>query len=134
MKVICLLLLFAIYSCHYSEDEINRIVDDKVITCGSALRIQNVMTKFHLHSHKLTWGTGSGQQSVTGMQNSDDHNSLWYIKEDTNTNACITGTPIKCGQFIRLEHVNTGKNLHSHNYNSWVTDSQEVKYKILFES
>ncbi len=44
---ICLvfLLIQNIYT-HDSEEEISQSVDEKVITCGSALRIQNVMTKF----------------------------------------------------------------------------------------
>lgn len=79
-----------------------------------------------LHSHKLTWGSGSGQQSVTSIQANDDSNSLWLIKEKQGADQCLTGTPIRCGQTIRLEHVNTEKNLHSHNYPAFVTDSQEV--------
>jgi dolichyl-phosphate-mannose--protein O-mannosyl transferase len=63
---------------------------------------------------------------VTSVINSDDPNSLWIIKEGVGSEACYTGKPIKCGDSIRLEHVNTGKNLHSHEYNSFVTDSQEV--------
>ena len=34
-----------------------------------------------LHSHKLQWGTGSHQQSVTSVSNTDDTNSLWLVKE-----------------------------------------------------
>jgi hypothetical protein len=30
----------------YSEEEINEAVDDQIITYGSLLRIQNVMTKY----------------------------------------------------------------------------------------
>lgn len=36
------------------------------------------------------------------------------VREAHNTTACINGTPITCGQTIRLTHVGTGKNLHSH--------------------
>jgi dolichyl-phosphate-mannose--protein O-mannosyl transferase len=123
---------------HISENEINETVEKRIITCGSILRIQNVMTKFQyfilincsLHSHKLTWGSGSGQQSITAVQAHDDPNSLWIIKEAHGELPCETGTPIKCGQIIRFEHVNTGKNLHSHRFPSFVTDSQEVKIQI----
>jgi dolichyl-phosphate-mannose--protein O-mannosyl transferase len=33
---------------------------------------------------------------------------------------------MKCNSVIRLEHANTGKNLHSHNFPSYITDSQEA--------
>jgi dolichyl-phosphate-mannose--protein O-mannosyl transferase len=60
------------------------------------------------------------------VQVDDDSNSLWIIKEQMGKPPCETGTPIMCGQLIRLEHVNTGKNLHSHYYPSFITDSQEA--------
>ena len=34
-------------------------------------------TKFRLHSHDVPYGSGSGQQSVTGYPNVDDANSYW---------------------------------------------------------
>jgi len=80
-----------------------------------------------LHSHQLTWGSGSRQQSITAVQNQDDPNSLWIIKEAHRESPCETGTPVLCNQIIRLEHVNTKKNLHSHEYASFITDSQEVR-------
>jgi dolichyl-phosphate-mannose--protein O-mannosyl transferase len=43
------------------------------------------------------------------------------------TEFCITGEVIKCGSRIRLEHMNTGKNLHSHSgFDSPVSRRQEV--------
>jgi dolichyl-phosphate-mannose--protein O-mannosyl transferase len=113
-------------SSHLSEEEIQHTVEDRIITYGSILRIQNVMTKFHLHSHPLTWGSGSRQQSITGVQAHDDPNSLWMLKEALGSEIKEVGTPLKCGDLIRLEHVNTGKNLHSHNFPSFITDSQEA--------
>ena len=80
-----------------------------------------------MHSHELTWGSGSGQQSITGQKNDNDPNSLWIIKEKNFEKPCLIGQIIKCGQTIRLEHVKTSKNLHSHNFPSFVSRSQEVK-------
>jgi dolichyl-phosphate-mannose--protein O-mannosyl transferase len=37
-----------------------------------------------------------------------------------------TGVPVKCDDIIRLEHVDTARNLHTHNFQSWLTDSQEA--------
>ena len=74
---------------------------------------------------------------MTGVQQDNDYNSLWTIKEaelpievgkeDVLVPPCKTGTLIKCGDFIRLEQMNTGKNLHSHaNFDSPVSRRQEV--------
>jgi dolichyl-phosphate-mannose--protein O-mannosyl transferase len=55
------------------------LADIDLITCGSVLKLQNVQEKVRLHSHDVKYGSGSGQQSVTGMPNSDDVNSHWQI-------------------------------------------------------
>ena len=44
--IIVLCLIINTFSHGISEDEITEIVEDKLVTCGSALRVQNVMTKF----------------------------------------------------------------------------------------
>jgi hypothetical protein len=36
------------------------------------------------------------------------------------------GTPVKCGDHIRLEHGETGKNLHSHLFKAPLSGNQEV--------
>lgn len=36
-----------------------------------------------LHSHDIKYGTGSGQQSVTGTDAKEDGNSHWLIKAET---------------------------------------------------
>ncbi|KFP35156.1 Stromal cell-derived factor 2-like 1, partial [Chlamydotis macqueenii] len=69
--------------------------------------------------------TGSGQQSVTGVEASDDANSYWRIR-GKNDGSCQRGTPVKCGQAVRLTHVNTGKNLHTHHFPSPLSNNQEV--------
>lgn len=45
---------------------------------------------------------------------------------EEKTKPCPTGQIIKCGDFIRLEHVATGKNLHSHNIQSPLSHRNEV--------
>lgn len=37
------------------------------VTCGSIIKLKHKNTKTRLHSHEVTYGTGSGQQSVTGF-------------------------------------------------------------------
>uniref|UniRef100_A0A8D0GM30 Stromal cell derived factor 2 n=1 Tax=Sphenodon punctatus TaxID=8508 RepID=A0A8D0GM30_SPHPU len=70
-------------------------------------------------------GSGSGQQSVTGVTAVDDSNSYWRVRGQSST-VCERGTPVKCGQAIRLTHVNTGRNLHSHHFTSPLSGNQEV--------
>ena len=43
----------------------------------------NTDYKVRLHSHDIKYGTGSGQQSVTGTESKDDGNSHWLIKAKT---------------------------------------------------
>ncbi len=123
---ILLTILIAINTHNISEEEITSTIDSKVITCGSILRIQNVMTKFHLSSNRLTWATGSHLQIITSVKESDNNESLFIIKEGEGLAECETARPIFCDSIIRLEHVATGKNLHSHKFPSFVTDSQEA--------
>lgn len=47
------------------------------ITYGSVIKLMHEKTKFRLHSHDVPYGSGSGQQSVTGFPSVDDSNSYW---------------------------------------------------------
>ena len=67
------------------------------------------------------YGGGSGQQIVTCHKSSAEIGGLWTLKEEMltdeitlKTNFCTTGQPVMCGDSIRLEHMETAKNLHSH--------------------
>ena len=92
----------------------------------SALIFSIILIYNSLHSHDLNWASGSHQQSVTSVKDINDPNSLWLIKEKHGAEPCETGTPIICNQEIKLEHVNTGKNLHSHEFDSMLSGAQEV--------
>ncbi|NP_001088005.1 stromal cell derived factor 2 L homeolog precursor [Xenopus laevis] len=96
-----------------------------VVTCGSVVKLLNIKHNVRLHSHDVRYGSGSGQQSVTGVTSVDDGNSYWRIRGQTST-VCERGTMIKCGQSMRLTHVNTGRNLHSHHFTSPLSGNQEV--------
>jgi dolichyl-phosphate-mannose--protein O-mannosyl transferase len=82
--------------------------------------------KYHLHSHPINYGSGSGQQAVTALKSDTDTGSLWTVKETDGSPMCLTGDTIMCGDSVRLEHMNTGKNLHSHSFKSPVSGRQEV--------
>jgi dolichyl-phosphate-mannose--protein O-mannosyl transferase len=40
--------------------------------------------------------------------------------------SCEIASPIACGSMVRLEHVGTGKNLHSHLFKAPLSGNQEV--------
>ena len=96
------------------------------VTCGSVLKLQNVYHKVRLHSHDVKYGSGSGQQSVTGTEVKEDVNSHWAIKGPTPKKQCSRGKPVECGQHIRFEHTTTSRNLHSHHFGSPLSNAQEV--------
>ncbi len=49
-------------------------------------------------------------------------NSYWQVSADD----CERGTPIKCDTIIRILHVTTRRNLHSHDFSSPLSHNQEV--------
>lgn len=77
---------------------------------------------------QIKWGSGSGQQSVTGFEGTDDPNSLWQIKEGISKTsvAAVPGTVVRCGDVIRLQHASTKRWLHSHLHQSPLTHRQEI--------
>jgi dolichyl-phosphate-mannose--protein O-mannosyl transferase len=97
------------------------------VTCGSVFKLRHKDTGKNLHSHAVAWGSGSGQQSITVTGKAADKGSLWLAKESSrSSDICELGSPIKCGDYIRLEHVDTGKNLHSHLFRAPLSGNQEV--------
>lgn len=51
---------------------------------------------------------------------------MWVVKEGHGAPVCEASTVVKCGEKIRLQHVTTGKNLHSHLFKSPLSGNQEV--------
>lgn len=107
---------------HEEEDD----EDYTKVTYGSAVKLMHVPSKFRLHSHQIKWGSGSGQQSVTGFQGHSDPNSLWQLAEAYGAQAARPGTTIKCGDTIRMQHAQTKHFLHSHLHSSPLTHRQEI--------
>ncbi|KAJ1557820.1 hypothetical protein HK096_005173, partial [Nowakowskiella sp. JEL0078] len=124
-----LLLCFLIVSsnAHSHSDFVIEPEFEKV-TCGSAIKLQHLDSGYKLHSHQVTYGLatffGSGQQSVTGFANADDTNGYFIVKGGRTP--CVRGDVSKCGDLIRLLHMNTKKYLHSHNHLSPLSNNQEV--------
>ncbi|KAG1660335.1 hypothetical protein FOA52_014388 [Chlamydomonas sp. UWO 241] len=95
------------------------------VTCGSTLKLSHVKTKFRLHSHEVAYSRGSQQQSVTAYPTGDDGNSYWVVHGARDT-PCLPGVEFAKKSPIRLQHVNTRKWLHSHRFQSPLTNQQEV--------
>lgn len=115
-----LVVMFLFKSVHGSTD-----LEFDEVTCGSVVKLMNTNHRARLHSHDVKYGSGSQQQSVTAVDNSDDHNSHWQIIGPYNSH-CSRGEPVKCGDSIRLLHVATGKYLHSHFFSSPLSHNLEV--------
>ncbi|XP_072935707.1 stromal cell-derived factor 2 [Epargyreus clarus] len=95
------------------------------VSCGTILKLMNTDLRLRLHSHDVKYGSGSGQQSVTAVEVTDDNNSHWLVRPVAGE-TCKRGEPIKCNTNIRLQHVATKKNLHSHYFSSPLSGNQEV--------
>lgn len=79
-----------------------------------------------LHSHIQTYPEGSKQQQVT-TYNFKDANNLWSIQHAHDQGDVKEGDPIqfiKDGDVVRLVHVLTRQNLHSHMVEAPITSSQ----------
>ncbi|KAK8645238.1 hypothetical protein V6N13_119081 [Hibiscus sabdariffa] len=98
---------------------------DVEVTYGTVLKLMHEKTKVRLHSHDVPYGTGSGQQSVTGFPNVDDSNSYWVVRPTPDTSA-KQGDTIPNGAIIRLQHMRTRKWLHSHLHASPISGNLEV--------
>ncbi|CAL8091532.1 unnamed protein product [Calicophoron daubneyi] len=109
---------------HFSDSKLTQ----HHVTCGSVLKLLNTRHEVRLHSHEVNYGSGSGQQSVTAVGDKTDSNSYWQVDvlERNNSPQCNRGRLIKCGQRIRLMHLVTRKNLHSHHFKSPLSDNFEV--------
>lgn len=94
------------------------------VTWSTVIKLVNVNSGARLHSHDVKYGSGSSQQSVTAVKNSDDHNSYWQVLPESGE--VKRGEKVKCGSTIRLLHLSTRRNLHSHLFRSPLSNNQEV--------
>ena len=96
----------------------NSSIATSYITCGSAVKLQHIDSSHYLNSDSFNWGTnpGSGQQVTTlsSKNKKSSASTYWQIQEAYNKTSCETGIPIRCGDTVRLLHLNTKKRLHSH--------------------
>ncbi|HWO00896.1 MAG TPA: MIR domain-containing protein, partial [Blastocatellia bacterium] len=97
-----------------------------VASYGRIFKMSHVLTANTLHSHPFNYGHAgtSGQQQVTAYSGYDD-NDLWRVLGPVGQPR--SGQLVQNGDTLRLEHVLTGRMLHSHpGFPSPVTGQQEV--------
>jgi hypothetical protein len=99
------------------------------VTYGSRIKLEHISTDHALHSHEINYShSGSSrQQMVTAFANRDD-NDFWFVKGPHGTaDDHKDKEVVQNGDIIRLEHLLSARNLHSHgNYPSPLTGQQEV--------
>lgn len=91
------------------------------VAYGSVVTLKNHRTGggyLHSHWHLYPEGEGARQQQVTGYTHKDENNR-WLVKRydrepSLEANDQEPVELIKNGDLIRLQHVVTGRNLHSH--------------------
>lgn len=118
-------LLLILVDIAFSDDDIK---GEQAISCGSAVKLRHVESSiYYLNSLEMAWGTGSGQQIVTLGKTKNSSSALWQVREANGNPVCATGQSIRCGDIIRLMHIPTKKNLHTHGVNSMLSiNEQEV--------
>ncbi|XP_046479976.1 protein O-mannosyl-transferase 2 isoform X9 [Neodiprion pinetum] len=83
---------------------------------GAIITLKNHRTGggyLHSHWHLYPEGMGARQQQITTYSHKDDNNR-WFVKKfDTNV-LPPDNVLVKHGDLIRLEHIVTRRNLHSH--------------------
>ena len=74
---------------------LNIAAGNEMVTCTSIIKLQNVQRGVRLHSHEVKYGSGSGQQSVTGTYSYLFFGrGLRYDEIDLNRGPLIITTPI----------------------------------------
>ncbi|XP_053669548.1 protein O-mannosyl-transferase 2 [Anopheles marshallii] len=92
------------------------------VAYGAVVTLKNHKTGggyLHSHNHLYPKGFGARQQQVTTYSHKDDNNK-WLIKP-YDKQSLENVTLIKHGDLVRLEHVQTRRNLHSHREQGPVT-------------
>ncbi|KAJ7520463.1 hypothetical protein O6H91_19G006800 [Diphasiastrum complanatum] len=129
-------ILFAISALCFeavSSAAVNQVTDGREVTFGSVIKLQHDRSKFRLHSHEVPYGSGSGQQSVTGFSGVEDSNSYWIVRPPQGASVG-QGDEIRSGTILRLQHMKTRRWLHSHLHLSPISGNYEVFNEHFFYS
>ena len=103
----------------------------KEVAFGAVITIKSQRTGggyLHSHWHLYPEGVGAKQQQITTYAHKDDNNK-WIIKKFNETapaldNSSIPIELVRSGDMVRLEHLVTRRNLHTHRQPAPVTKKQ----------
>ncbi len=115
------------------DQQLQRLRDNlakgSAVLYGSIIKLRHNNSGRFLHSHPFQYGhSGSSHQQQVTCWYSSDLNDYWIVKEPNGQDDEEKGTTIiRDGDIIRLEHLATRRNLHSHSgFPSPITGEQEV--------
>ncbi|GBP88989.1 Protein O-mannosyl-transferase 2 [Eumeta japonica] len=83
---------------------------------GAVITLKNHRTGggyLHSHHHLYPAGVGARQQQITTYTHKDENNR-WLVKPYNKEESVEKVELIRSGDLVRLTHVPTGRNLHSH--------------------
>ncbi|VVC33926.1 MIR motif,Protein O-mannosyl-transferase, C-terminal four TM domain,Glycosyl transferase family 39/83 [Cinara cedri] len=98
----------------------------KEVAFGSIVTLKNHRTGggyLHSHWHLYPENVGAKQQQITTYAHKDENNRwlIKFYKDNEKINVNDTVRFVKHGDMIRLEHVPTRRNLHSHRESAPIT-------------
>ncbi|KAF9900391.1 hypothetical protein EC991_007431 [Linnemannia zychae] len=93
------------------------------VAYGATISIRHLGTQGgYLHSHPSNYETGSKQQQITLYPHKDTNNDWIIQKRDGSVPDSLEY--VKSGDIIRLKHVQTSKQLHSHDLKPPMTEDE----------
>ncbi|CAO3684111.1 unnamed protein product [Rhizopus stolonifer] len=98
--------------------------DDGIIRYGDHIALKHASTSRFLSSKPEGYGSGSYQQKIFTVE-SFEHESSWLVLPPVETEE-EPGYEVGWEDPVRLKHISTRVNLHSHVIQSPVTGQQEV--------
>ncbi len=102
---------------------------NEYVTCGSVISLQGQHERTQLACKEVTYGgRGSGQNACTGVAGSAEPDRYFVVRgiADDGAEPCLQGTLITKGKKLRLQHMASGRWLHSHHITSMISNNQEV--------
>ncbi|KAJ1959365.1 hypothetical protein IWQ62_004641 [Dispira parvispora] len=97
----------------------------ETVTFGSVVKLTHRPTQHKIHSEDIRYGSGSGQRSVTGLNDRTNVRSLWLVLGSAWADG-DRGQSVSCGSIVRFQHVASGNLLHSHDHRSPLSKNNEV--------